>query len=181
MTGETANALYRTLVGIVELIRFHFSKVYDYVLRGKSSSHRIEAEFGICRGFSGRNGLIGAKHVINSVKLQRLKLHSKLDVEKVQEDAVDSCCLDSLENSEQKLEQIVSCSTEASNLSVTEKLLLYYICSYVTYKEGIFCLDDSETVILFKETKFTHFTCKNSKLSRGEFKRLSLNLYDFSQ
>ena len=88
------------------------------------------------------------------MKLQRLKLNSKLDVGKVQEDAVDSCCLNNLENSEQKLQQIVSCFTEASNLSVTEKLM-YYICSYVTYKEGIVCLNDSETVTLFKETEFT--------------------------
>ena len=44
---------------------------------------------------------MGAEQVIDNVKLQRLKLYSKLDIEKVQEDAAESCCLNNLENSEQ--------------------------------------------------------------------------------
>ena len=175
LTGETANALHRTLLGIVELIRLLLSKGYVYVLPGKFSSDRIEAEFGLCLGSSGGNYLIGAEQVINSVKLQRLKLYSKLDVESVDGGAIDDCCLANLEDSETDLDLITGCFADASNLSVTEKSTLYYICGYVTYKEGIVCVDANDTVALPEEAEFT------LKVSRGKLKLPPLNLYDFSQ
>ena len=45
----------------------------------------------------------------------------------------------------------------------------------MTYTEGIFCFDESETVTLSEETKFT------LKVSRGKLKLPPLSLYDFSQ
>ena len=66
LTGETANALHRTLVGNVELIQLLLSKGYVYVLPGKFSSDRIEAEFVICRESSGGNYLIGAEQVVST-------------------------------------------------------------------------------------------------------------------
>ena len=59
------------------------------------------------------------------MKLQRLKLYSKLDVENIEDDVIDDCCLENLEDSEQDLELIVGCLADASNLSVTEKSTLY--------------------------------------------------------
>ena len=47
----------------MELIRLLFDKGYDYVLLGKSSSHIIEAEFGICQRFNGRNSPIGVEFI----------------------------------------------------------------------------------------------------------------------
>ena len=49
LTGETANALHRTLVGIIELVRLLLGKGYAYIFPGKFSSDRIKGEFGICR------------------------------------------------------------------------------------------------------------------------------------
>ena len=100
LTGETANALHRTLVGIVELVRLLLSKGYAYVLPGKFSSDRIEDEFGICRQSSGGNYLISAEQVFNSVKLQRIKLFSKLDIETNDDDIVNDCCIFDLQDSE---------------------------------------------------------------------------------
>ena len=71
LTSETANALHKTLVGFVELVRTLLKKGYYYVLPGKLSSDKIEGEFGICRQSSGGNFMISAEQVFNSLKLQR--------------------------------------------------------------------------------------------------------------
>lgn len=47
----------------MEFICLLFNKGYDYVLLGKSSSHRIEAEFGICQRFNGRNSPVGVDFI----------------------------------------------------------------------------------------------------------------------
>ena len=74
LTGETVNALPRTLVEIVVLIRrLLLKKGYVYVFPGKFSSDRIEAEFAMCQVSRGCNYLIGAKQAINSVILKRYK------------------------------------------------------------------------------------------------------------
>ena len=53
--------------------------------------------------------------------------------------------------------------------------MLYYICGYVTTKEGIFCTDAGDAVPLPPEYEFT------LKLSRGKLKMPPINLYDLSQ
>ena len=88
---------------------------------------------------------------------------------------MDYCGLDNLEDSEQSLSQIVCCFTEASNLSAIEKSTLYYICDHVTYKEGLVCLDQSETVPLPEKVEFT------LKVSRRKLRLPPLILYNSSQ
>ena len=122
--------------GIVELVRLLLSKGYAYVLPGKFSSDRIEGEFGICRQSSGGNYLISAGQVFNSLKLQRIKLFSKLDIETNDDDIVNDCCIFDLQDSEQDLELVESCFEDASALNVKEKLTLCYICGYVTQREN---------------------------------------------
>ena len=131
LTSERANALHRTLVGIVDLIRTLLNQGYAYVLSGKLSSDRIEGEFGICRQSSGGNYLISADQVFNTLELQRIKLFSKLDIHVEDDDVIDDCCTFSLKDSENDLELIESCFESASASNVTEKWMLYYICRYV--------------------------------------------------
>ena len=175
LTSETADALHRTLHGIVEIIRTLLRNGQAYVLPGKFTSDRIEGEFGICRQGSGGNYLIGAAQVINSIKLQRLKLYAKLDIQNNEDDVKDDCCLYELHDSEGDLELIESCFAESSSLSVTEKSTLYYICGYVTFKQNIVCLDENDTVPLPEASEFT------TKVSRGKLKLPPLDLYDLSQ
>lgn len=118
LTGEKANALHRNLVGVSVLIFLLLKKGYVYVLLGKFSSNRIEAEFGLCRPSRRGTYLIGAKQVINSVKLQRLKLYSKLDVDSFECCIIDDCCTIDLKESEVDLDLIDNCFADASNLSV---------------------------------------------------------------
>ena len=176
LTGETANALHRTLVGIVELIRILLNQGYAYVLPGKFSSDRIEGEFGICRQSSGGNFTISAEQVFNSLKLQRIKLFSQLDIHIEDEDISNDCCTVDLKDSENDLELIEKCFEEASDLNQTEKSSLYYICGYVARKQQMVCEDAKEVVSsLPKESEFT------LNLSRGKLKLPPINLYDLSQ
>ena len=175
LTGETANALHQTLVGMVDLIRLLLKNGYAYVLPGKFSSDRIEAEFGLCRAAHGGNYLIGAAQVVSSVKLRRLKLYSQLEIE-VEEDWLgDDCCSRDLVDSEADLDLIDGCFAETENITESEKSALYYICGYITFKEKIVCEDENETVELPKEAEFT------LNVSRGKLKMPPINLYDFSQ
>ena len=174
LTGDTVIALHQKLLGIVDLIKTLLNLGYAYVLPGKFSSHRIEGEFGICRQSSGGNYLISAEQVANSLKLQRIKLFSKLDIHITDDDIDDDCCSFDLKVSESDLELIENCFEEASNLNNTEKSILYYICGYVT-QEGIICSDADEVISLPQESEFTQ------NLSRGKLKLPPINLYDLSQ
>ena len=166
LTSETSNALHRTLVGIVDLIRTLLNQGYAYVLPGKFSSDRIEGEFGICRKSSGGKFLISAEQVFNSLN----KLFSKLDMYVENDDVIDD-----LKDSESDHELIASCFEEASTLNVTEKSTLYYICGYVAKKEGIVCTDAGDVVSLPPESEYTLI------LSHGKLKLPPINLYDLSQ
>ena len=88
---------------------------------------------------------------------------------------MNDCCLNNLEDSEQNLKQIVSCFTEDSNLSFTKKSTMYYICDYMTNKEGMVWLEESEIIPLPEEAEFT------LRVSREKLNLRPLNLYDFSQ
>ena len=171
---DTANALHRTLLGMVDLIKSLLKKGHAYVLPGKISSDRIEAEFGLCRGSACRNYSIGAE-VINSVKLHRLRLYSKLEIDVSYEDSDNTYCSFELEDSEEDLDLINSCFEDSSNLSITEKSTLYYICGYITFKEGITCIDSTDQFNLPEEAEFT------LNVSRGKLKLPPINLYDYSQ
>ena len=175
LTGETSNALHKTVVGIVELIKTLLSKGYSYVLPGKFSSDRIEGEFGICRQSSGGNFTISAEQVFNSLKLQRIKLFSQLDIDVDDDDLYNDCCEVDLKDCESELELIERCFEGASDLNITEKSSLYFICGYVAKKEDVICIDVDDVVSLPEESEFT------TQLSRGKLKYPPINLYDLSQ
>ena len=172
LTCETSNALHRTLLGIVDLIKTMLYQGYEYVLPGKLSSDRAEGEFGIYRQSGGGNFLISAEQVFSGLQLQRLKLFSKLDIHTEDNDIDNDCCRLDLQDSEEDLDLIEKCFEEASNLNSNEKSTLYYICGYVAKKEGIVRSD--EEYVSLSECEFT------VELSRGELSLPPLNLYDLS-
>ena len=86
--------------------------------------------------------MISAEQVFNSLQLQRIKLFSKLDIRAENDNTDNDCCTIDLKDSESDLELIEMCFEGASALNPTEKSMLYYICGYVAFKEGIVCSDD---------------------------------------
>ena len=124
---------------MVELIKTLILDGREYVLTGKIQNDRLEGEFGIYRQYSGGNLYISTEQVMNSLKLERIKLFSKLDVIFEEEDDVEhSCCDFDLHESEEDLEILSNCFTESSILSVIEKSSLCYICGYISLKEKLF-------------------------------------------
>ena len=94
LTQETSNALHVTLLGMVDLIKTLLSLNHQkYVLPGKIQSDRIEAEFGKYRQSSDGNYMISTEQVFNSLRLQRLKLFSKLDI-RLGENTSECCNVD---------------------------------------------------------------------------------------
>ena len=78
------------------------------------------------------------KQELNSTWFRCRKLHSKLDTQQEevsQSQTVNDCCDFELINSEKDLSLIEPFFDNASDLTITEKSTLYYICGYVCNKE----------------------------------------------
>ena len=74
--------LQLTLNGMVSLRKLLLNKGYNYVLPGSFQNDRLEGEFGIfCQ----------SAETMNSLVLQRFKLFSKLDIEKVVSHSKEEC------------------------------------------------------------------------------------------
>ena len=130
----------------------------------------------MCRASHGGNYHNCAEQVISSVKLQRLNLYSRLEIEVDDDDWFeDDCCNDDIVDNEHDLDLIDGCFADTENLTESEKSALYYICGYITYKEEIVCEDEDEAVELPEEAEFT------LNVSRGKLKLPPINLFDFSQ
>ena len=88
------------------------------------------------------------EQVVNSTRLQRIKLYSKLDIQledvNHNREISSDCCDFDLNDSEKDLELVDTCFENASELTICEKSALYYIYGYVCNKEGIVCQDAIE-------------------------------------
>ena len=174
LTSDTANALHRSLNGLIQVTRQFLSLGMPYVLLGKLQSDRLEAEFGIYRQSSGGNYLISVEQVLSSLSLQRLKLFHKLDFETTNIDQVEDCCKENLLNNEDDIELIENCFEESSNLNDSERSTLYYICGYITHKEKLIVTD---ALIPSDSLPASEFT---TLVSRGKLSHPPSDLYDLS-
>ena len=82
MTGDTSNAWHVTLNGLIDLVKSLLGLGVKYICLGKMQSDRLEGEFGAIRKMSDGCYLISVDQVISSLSLRRLKLYSKLGLEK---------------------------------------------------------------------------------------------------
>ena len=131
LTQETSTALHQTLTGLIQLTRVLLATGHKYVLLGKLQSDPIEKEFGIYRQSSGGNYFISPEQVISSLQLQRLRLFAKLNID-VSSDTVDNdCCEFDLFDREEDEELIDKAFMDASELSVNERSMLFYVSGYV--------------------------------------------------
>ena len=136
LTTDTSQALFRTITGLVSLIKLLLLDGFSYVLAGNFQSDRLEGEFGIYRQSSGGCYYISMQQVMNSLSLQRLKLYHKLNI--TQTDLTHTnkeCCTNTLK--EVELFMLDESFVLRSTLSETEESALYYISGYVARKENI--------------------------------------------
>ena len=109
--------------------------------------------------------------MLSSLHLQRLKLFKKLSIEPSGVHQ-EECCEKPLDDNE--LECLDTCFEDSSELSDLEKSTLYYICGYITHKEGFV----STEIVSSTNAKASEFT---QMVSRGKQSHPSEDLYDLSQ
>ena len=78
-TADTSSALNLTLQGLVSLAQKLLQSGQSYVMFKDSQSDRLEGEFGVLRQCNGGNYYMGVDQTYNALKLQRIKLFSKID------------------------------------------------------------------------------------------------------
>ena len=132
LTTDTSNALHVTLNGLVSLVSQLLGKM-TYVLMGEFQSIRIEAEFGIYRQQSGGNFHISVQQVLNSSKLQQVKLYKNLDIPSQSSHCEQECCSHDLATDD--LDDIDNCFSNSSKVNEIERSSLYYISGYIAHKE----------------------------------------------
>ena len=81
LTGDTANALHQTLLGLVDMTRTLLNAGFSYVLLGKYQSDRLEGEFGRWRGMCGGNYFVSVEQIQQCMNLRTVSLFNTLDVD----------------------------------------------------------------------------------------------------
>ena len=74
LTRDTANAIYHTCNGLVDLCRQLLSTSHQYVLLGQFSSDPLEKEFSKLRQGSGGTYFINVQQVVEKSNMNRVKL-----------------------------------------------------------------------------------------------------------
>ena len=134
LTSQTSNALSVTLRGVIGVTKMLLDEGISYVLTGDVQSDRLEGEFGIFRQLNGGNYYMSAEHCQNCLKLQRLKLYSRLENDISIDHTASECCSQPL--NEEELDNLDNFS-EASKLNEIERSSLYYISGYICHKEQL--------------------------------------------
>ena len=80
LASESSNALSMSIKGLVSLAGLLLQHGLKYVMFHHFQSDRLEGEFGVFRQLNGGNYYMSADHICNALKLQRIKLFSRIDV-----------------------------------------------------------------------------------------------------
>ena len=99
-----------------------------------------DEEFGIYQQQSGENFYISIDQVLPSLRLQHLKLFTKLSSDPANIHESESCCKTSL--AETKPDCLDNCFEMSSKLTESKKSTFYYIWEYITHKKGLVTLED---------------------------------------
>ena len=171
LTSQTSNALSLTIKGKVAIIKMILGRGFKYVMTGEYQSDRLEQEFGIYRQLNGGNYHMSAEHVQNCLKLQRIKLFSKLECFENMGHTEESCCKEPL--GENELELMDICFIAAANLNEIERSSLYFISDYVCHAENLQTAVPPSLV----ECSSSEFT---QDVSRGKLSHPTMEFYDLS-
>lgn len=139
-------------------------------MTGDLNDERLEGEFGIFRGSTGGDYYMSGDQVQNALKIQRIKLFSRLEEDIFLEHKERDCCTQLI--SEGELILLDDCFDNTSDISIKEKSSLYYISGYISQKENL-PTGDTPTIDL-PESEFTKY------VSRGKLCHPPADLYDLS-
>ena len=153
LSKDTATAIYKTSMGIVELARHFLDKrKYDYVCLGKFSIDPLEKTFGKFRQGSGGTYFLNAQQVTEKLRISNAKLQMKLnDNWESGLDKSEHLCDDSKYSlDEESSETFDNLSDfEASVVSQETKQSLTYIARHVVRKDAA---EEIEDIYFYYET-----------------------------
>ena len=172
LSDQTSNALDVSITGVQALIKLLIEKGVDYCLTAEFQSDRIDGEFGTWRQMNGGNYYMSMDNIQSCMKLQRLKLFSRLQQEETVWHARDDFCKNPL--SDEELDAVDDCF-DSAHINDIELSTLYFISGYVARKENLGG-DETETTMPLKQ-KSCEFTVQ---LSRGGLIHPSKDLFDLS-
>ena len=176
LTSTTRDSLSQTVNGLVsltkELLREGECK---FVLLGVFQTDPLEGEFGIYCQSSGGNYYISFEQILNCASMRRMKLFNRLAVEEeilamYKEHPVRECC--SLVISDDELRMIDEIYSAVDSVDENELQSLFYVCGYITLKEGLVTEKTSEYTVSC--SNFTHL------VSRGKLSYPQESLFHFA-
>ena len=170
LTSETSNALSMSINGLVSLAGLLLQHGLEYVMFRHFQSDRLEGEFGVFRQLNGGNYHMSVDHVCNALKLQRIKLFSRIDVLDTVWHTESNCCSTPL--SEEELESLNDGFQSTNNVTEIDRSTVYYVAGYISHKENLDKDMDSSTVPTVPASEFT------TELSRGKLSHPPSYLYD---
>ena len=124
----------------LDLITELLNNAFLYVLFIEFQGDPTEEAFGIYQQQSGENFYISVDQVLPSLRLQHLKLFTKLSSDPANIRESESCCKTSLD--ETKPDCLDNYFEMSSKLTESKKSTFYYIWEYITHKKGLVTLED---------------------------------------
>lgn len=140
LTRDTAQAIYHTSSGLVNLCRQLLHISHQYVMLGQFSTDPLEKEFSKLRQGSGGTYFINVQQIVEKCNIHRSRLLLSLDADLTQtqlEEPGHSCsdCSFELESDEKASETFDNLEELESSVSSETKSVLVYVAGYVTRKD----------------------------------------------
>lgn len=133
-TIETANALWHTLCGLVDLARHLLDSTHDFVMLGEFSSDPLEKAFSKLRQGSGGAYFISVQQSLEKLRIQHTKLLLQLDADFFENDSGHACSGCNRQLSEHESKVFDNLENLESNISDNTKMCLIYIAGYIVHK-----------------------------------------------
>lgn len=165
LTQDTANAVFQTCNGIVELCLHLLATSHDYVCIGLFTSDHIEKEFCKLRQSSGGAYFITVQQVLEKLNIQ--KASNLLSICGEVEDLLSSghqCPDCDYILSDESAEIFDTLELLETSVTIETKIALVYIAGYVTRKDGDMSEEELFDTTTFYFDKFGDFT---DKIDRG--------------
>ena len=163
---DTANAIFHTCRGLVDLCRDLLASTYDYVLLGLFSSDALEKEFGKLRQGSGGTYFINVRQCVEKLHIQQTSLLLKegVDIDSLGVSSGHKCDSCAYTLTEEGSEVFDNLETLENSIPDETKAALVYITGYVTRRDDE--MNDQESTHFY----FDKYGSYQKILDRGGLK-----------
>ena len=166
LTKDTANGLFHTLNGLVELTKHQLSTTHEFVALNNYSQDPLEGEFGCFREGNGGSSLLTDQSCHEKLEIgkTRLLLKHHVDVSEFKVDIGHHCNLCGYVLGEKAAEVFNNLEILEDSITKSTKMSLVHIAGYVTRKDPALEEEDLMNETMFYYQKFGDYT---DTLDRG--------------